>query len=93
MITDPVTKIKYRVIDIHQHLSVDDSEEAVNERLDILREAGIDQAILLPPSGAFGRHESGCAEINRQTATVIASHPDQFLCGVAAVRLSDGESA
>lgn len=91
MISDPVTSVRYRVVDIHQHLSADDSSETVAERLRILAEAGIDHAVLLPPSGAFGQDAVECSEINRQTSLMVKAHPVPFLCGVARVRLSDGE--
>ena len=87
MVTDPLTGTPYRVVDVHQHLTLD---EDARPRLDILDRFGIDQAVLLPPSGAFGGQRVTADAINAHTSEAVARHPDRFLCGVAYVDLADG---
>ncbi len=54
MIADPRTGTRYRVVDVHQHLSAGEGAADQRARLDVLDRFGIDRAVLLPPSGAFG---------------------------------------
>lgn len=90
MIADPLTGARYRVVDIHQHLGSGEDAGDQQARLDILDRFGIDRAVLLPPSGAFGGQAASAAEINAVTAKVTAAFPDRFLCGVAHVDLAAG---
>lgn len=90
MIADPVNGTRYRVVDVHQHLGAGEDAGGQQPRLDILDRFGIDRAVLLPPSGAFGGQARSAAEINEATASVVAAHPGRFLCGVAHVDLSAG---
>ena len=90
MIADPQTGQQYQVIDVHQHLSSGEDAALLQARLGILDRFGIDRAVLLPPSGAFGGKAASAAEINAATADAVAAHPDRFLCGVAHVDLRDG---
>jgi hypothetical protein len=89
--TDPGTGESYRIIDVHQHLTFGEGTRSpLRPRLEVLDRFGIDRAVLLPPSGAFGGSRVGAAELNAETAAVAQAHPDRFLCGVAAVDLGDG---
>jgi uncharacterized protein len=90
MITDAQTGVRYRVIDVHQHLGSVEDAGLMQARLDILDRFGIDRAVLLPPSGAFGGKAVPAAELNASTAAAVAAHPGRFLCGVAHVDLSAG---
>jgi uncharacterized protein len=90
VIADPATGERYRVIDVHQHLSSGEDADLLRARLDILDRFGIDRAVLLPPSGAFGGKAPSAAELNASTAAVVAAHPGRFLCGVAHVDLGAG---
>jgi uncharacterized protein len=90
VIADPQTGEQYPVIDVHQHLASGEDTSLIQARLQILDRFGIDRAVLLPPSGAFGGKAVSASEINAATADVIAAHPGRFLCGVAHVDLRDG---
>jgi predicted TIM-barrel fold metal-dependent hydrolase len=93
MIADPATGERYSVVDVHQHLTFGEGTEQaapIRPRLDVLDRFGIDRAVLLPPSGAFGGKRMPAAEINARTSAVARAHPDRFLCGVAHVELGDG---
>ena len=92
MIADPQSGTKYRVIDVHQHLSSGEGADHQQARLDILDRFGIDRVVLLPPSGAFGGQALSAAQTNAVTAKVVAAHPDRFLCGVAHVDLAAGSA-
>lgn len=91
MVTDPLTGERYPVIDVHQHLNAGEDTGTAQVRLGILDQFGIDRAVLLPPSGAFGGKEGTAEELNIATAEAVAAHPDRFLCGVAHVDLRAGE--
>lgn len=90
MISDPITGARYPIVDVHQHVTLD---EAIEPRLELMDRFGIDHAVLLPPSGAFGGERVTAMAINANTAAVVAKHPDRFLCGVAHVDLRDGPDA
>lgn len=92
MIKDTSGGESYVVIDIHQHLGRTELERGLEERLGLLDHYGIDHAILLPPSGAFGGSRTGTAALNRATAEAVARHPDRFLCGIAHLDLGDGQA-
>jgi uncharacterized protein len=87
VITDPQTGARYEVVDVHQHLGADEQAACQQPRLEIMDRFGIDRAVLLPPSGAFGGPPAGAAQINARTAAAVAARPDRFLCGVAHVDL------
>lgn len=96
MITDPVTGDHYRVLDVHQHLNVGEGTTPalpIEPRLQLLDRFGIDQAVLLPPSGAFGAEAVSADDLNAMTAAVVTDHPGRFACGVAHVDLAAGERA
>ena len=91
MIAGPGTSEQYRVIDVHQHLTFGEGTQApIGPRLEVLDQFGIDRAVLLPPSGAFGGKRVATEEINAFTSAVAKAHPDRFLCGVAHVDVADG---
>lgn len=93
MIADPATGERYRVVDVHQHLSLGEGTAQrlpIGPRLDVMDRFGIDSAVMLPPSGAFGGRRLSADEVNALTSRVVAAHPDRFLCGIAHVELGDG---
>lgn len=93
MIDNPYTGQPLRVIDVHQHLSVGEGTLAslpVDPRLRLMDRFGIDAAVLLPPSGAFGGTLVTASELNKMTAEVVARHPDRFLAGVAHLDMREG---
>jgi predicted TIM-barrel fold metal-dependent hydrolase len=92
VIADPGTGDQYRVVDVHQHLTFGEGTEQtspIGPRLDVLDRFGIDRAVLLPPSGAFGGRRVAADEVNAFTSSVAQADPDRFLCGVAHVDLGD----
>lgn len=94
MIDDPTgAGGPYRVIDVHQHIGSSDLASGYDERLRLLDAYGIDHAVLLPPSGAFGSGLVDTAAVNRRTAEAVSRHPDRFVCGVAHLELAAGEEA
>ncbi len=96
MITDPVSGASYRVVDAHQHLAFGEGTDPalpLGPRLELLDRFGIDRAVLLPPSGAFGGEaRATAAAVNARTARAVAAHPDRFLAGVAHIDLNEGEA-
>lgn len=93
MIENPETGQPLHVIDVHQHLSSGEGTTAslpVDPRLRVMDRFGIDAAVLLPPSGAFGGTLPNASELNKRTAEVVARHPDRFLAGVAHIDMRDG---
>lgn len=93
MISDPVTGDPFRVVDVHQHLTLGEGTgpgQPLEPRLEVMDRFGIDQAILLPPSGAFGGARPSAAAVNEQAAAVVAASAGRFPCGVAHVDLGDG---
>lgn len=93
MIDDPDTGEALRVIDVHQHLGFGEGtlpSLPVDPRLRVLDRFGIDAAVLLPPSGAFGGTPVSASHLNQQTAAAVAQHPDRFLAGAAHVEMREG---
>ena len=85
MVTDPATGGAIAVTDIHHHLAVGEGTERPDllaSRLELMDRFGIDSAILLPPSGAFGARRPMEA-LNESTAAVVAMNPSRFPAGVA----------
>lgn len=96
MIADPTTGRPVRIVDVHQHLSAGEGDPdgpAIENRLALLDRAGLDHAVLLPPSGAQGHGGASMTAMNDHVARAVARAPERFIAGVAHIALSEGPKA